>query len=255
MGAGHTHALYIHEHTPLHRLSPEAKIVAALGIVIPIAVTPRQEVWAFAVYALAILAILRVGKVPLRFVGIRLLALTPFFLFAFFIPFVATGETIQIVGLEVSIDGLWGMWNILAKALLGATVSIALTATTEVPDLIRGFGVLKMPSVLTSIAIFMIRYLQLITDELGRTRVAMTSRGYDPRWLAQAKPIASAAGALFVRSYERGERIHASMLSRGFSGVMPDMDRRDTTTAEWTWTASIVAAFVFVAALAVVTSA
>jgi len=254
VGTGHTHALYIHEHTPLHRLSPEAKIIAALGIVIPIALTPRQEVWAFAMYAVGILGLLRLGKVPLRFVGIRLLALTPFLLFAFFIPFVATGETTQIVGLEVSTDGLWGMWNILAKAVLGATVSIALTASTEVPDLIRGFGVLRVSPVLTSIAIFMIRYLQLITDELGRSRVAMTSRGYDPRWLAQAKPIASSAGALFVRSYERGERIHASMLSRGFSGAMPDLDKRKTTSTEWVWTAMVVIAFVAVAVAALVHS-
>ena len=204
---------------------------------------------------MAILAILYVGKVPLRFVAIRLLALTPFFLFAFFIPFIAVGETTRIFGLEVSIEGLWGMWNILAKALLGATVSIALTATTEVPDLIRGFGALKVPAVLTSIAIFMIRYLQLIADELGRTRVAMTSRGYDPRWLSQAKPMASAAGALFVRSYERGERVHASMLSRGFSGAMPDIDARHTAGAEWISTAIVVAPFVTVAVVALVVSA
>jgi cobalt/nickel transport system permease protein len=189
VGSGHPHALYIHEHTPLHRLSPEAKIVGALGIVIPVAITPRYEVWAFAIYAVAILGVLRAGKVPLRFVGARLLALTPFILFAFFIPFVASGEVIEVLGLDVSIDGLWGTWNILAKAVLGATVSIALTATTEVPDLIRGFGILRVPPVLGSIAIFMIRYLQLISDEVGRTRVAMTSRGYDPRWLAQAHRI------------------------------------------------------------------
>jgi cobalt/nickel transport system permease protein len=144
------------------------------------------------------------------------------------------------------------MWNILAKAVLGATVSIALTATTEVPDLIRGFGILRVPPVLTSIAIFMIRYLQLITDELARTRVAMTSRGYDPRWLAQARPIASSAGALFVRSYERGERIHASMLSRGFTGVMPELAERRTTSTEWLAVALLVALFIAVAVGALV---
>lgn len=252
MGAGHTHALYIHEHTPLHRLSPEAKIVAAFGMIVPIAITPRQAVWAFALYGLAIVALLRLGKVPIRFVAVRLLALTPFIFFAFFIPFVASGETVEILGLNVSVEGLWGAWNILAKAVLGATVSIALTATTEVPDLIRGFGVLRVPPIFTSIAIFMIRYLQLIADELGRTRVAMTSRGYDPRWLAQARPIASSAGALFVRSYERGERVHASMLSRGFSGIMPEIEERRTTSAEWRTIGLLVVGFGGIAICALV---
>jgi cobalt/nickel transport system permease protein len=30
--------------------------------------------------------------------------------------------------------------------------------------------------------------------------------------------LASTAGALFIRSYERGERVHLAMLSRGYDG-------------------------------------
>jgi cobalt/nickel transport system permease protein len=30
-----------------------------------------------------------------------------------------------------------------------------------------------------------------------------------------------AAGSLFIRSYERGERVHLAMLSRGYAGRMP----------------------------------
>jgi len=233
MGTGHSHALYVHEHSPIHGLTPEAKIVAALGMVVPVAITPREQVWAFALYASLIVTVLLVARVPIRFLGIRLLALTPFLAFALFIPLIATGETIEIWGLALSVEGLWGTWNILAKATLGASVSIALTATTEVPDIIRGLGILRVPALFTSIASFMIRYLELVTDELGRTRVAMTARGYDPKWLSQVKPIASSAGALFVRSYERGERVHAAMLSRGFTGVMPRLEHRVTTTNEW----------------------
>ncbi|MGI8576078.1 MAG: energy-coupling factor transporter transmembrane component T family protein, partial [Egibacteraceae bacterium] len=69
--------------------------------------------------------------------------------------------------------------------------------------------------------------------ELRRTRIAMTARGYDPRWLWQAKPVAASAGALFVRSYERGERVHAAMLSRGYTGTMPVLDERVATRSEW----------------------
>jgi len=131
------------------------------------------------------------------------------------------------------VQGLWAAWNIIAKAILGASVTIVLTATTEVPELIRGLGVLRVPTLFTSIAVFMIRYLELISDELRRMRVAMSARGYDPRWLAQARPIATSAGALFIRSYERGERIHDAMLARGFTGEMPVFSRRRPRTGEW----------------------
>ncbi len=92
---------------------------------------------------------------------------------------------------------------------------------------------LRVPAVFTSIAGFMIRYLGLIVDEIGRMRVAMTSRGYDPRWLWQAKPIAQSAGAMFIRSYERGERVYDAMVARGYTGEMPDLRRREPTVNDW----------------------
>jgi cobalt/nickel transport system permease protein len=247
MGAGHSHALYVHEHSIVHRMAPEAKLVAAIGMVVSIAVTPREAIWAFALYAFSIISIAVLSRVRLRFIAVRLLAIAPFVLFALFIPFIATGETVEIAFFEVSVDGLWGAWNILIKAVLGASVSIVLTATTEVAAIIRGLGVLHVPVLFTSIATFMIRYLELIADELGRMRVAMTSRGYDPRWINQVRPIASSAGALFIRTYERGERVHASMVARGFNGEMPVFER--PVVAPWQWLA------VLIVVLAVATTA
>jgi cobalt/nickel transport system permease protein len=94
LGAGHSHALYVHEHSPLHRLAPEAKVVAAFGLVVAIAVTPRQAVWAFGVYAVMVAALVALARLSFGFVAIRLLAVAPFVLFALFIPFIATGETV-----------------------------------------------------------------------------------------------------------------------------------------------------------------
>ncbi len=111
-----------------------------------------------------------------------------------------------------------------------------------------------MPAVVTSIAAFMIRYLEVVAAELGRMRTAMTARGYDPRWLAQTRPLAASAGALFVRSYERGERVHAAMLARGFSGTMPDLDPTRSTRREWVTTCAIAAISLVLAVITLVTS-
>lgn len=250
MGAGHSHTLYVHEHSRLHRLAPEAKIAAAFGTVVSIAITPRHALWAFGIYAVAVVALIVVSRISFRFVARRLLAIAPFVVAALLIPFVASGETTEIWGVDLSIDGLWGTWNILAKAVLGASVSIVLTATTEIPEIIRGMGVLRVPALFTAIAMFMVRYLELVGDELRRMRVAMTSRGYDPRWLSQARPIASAAGALFIRSFERGERVHQAMLSRGFRGEMPPLGHRRAGSTDWSMAGLLVA----VAAATAITS-
>ena len=252
MGAGHSHALYVHEHSVVHRMAPEAKLVATIGMVVSIAVTPREAVWAFGIHAFLIASIAVLSRVRLRFVAVRLLAVAPFVLFALFIPFIATGETVEIGFFEVSVDGLWGAWNILIKAVLGASVTILLTATTEVAAIISGLGVLRVPVLFTSIATFMIRYLELIAEELGRMRTAMTARGYDPRWLTQVRPIASSAGALFIRTYERGERVHASMVARGFTGEMPVFERPATSAAQWIGVLFVVVTSVAIATTAIV---
>jgi cobalt/nickel transport system permease protein len=226
MGAGHAHALYVHEHSPIHRMAPEAKIFATVTFVAIVALTPRTDVWAFVAYAALLVVVAGVSRVPFRFVAVRLLAILPFILFAFLIPLVASGERIDVLGVPVSEAGLWAAWNIIAKATIGASATILLAATTDVPDLLRGMNVLRVPRVLTSIAGFMIRYLELVAAELGRMRVAMKARGYEPKWLWQARPIATAGGALFVRSYERGERIYNAMLARGYEGTMPQLEQR-----------------------------
>jgi cobalt/nickel transport system permease protein len=83
---------------------------------------------------------------------------------------------------------------------------------------------------------FMIRYGDVITGEMARMRVARQSRGYDGRWIWQARAVAASAGALFIRSYERGERVYLAMVSRGYDGVMPPTGERVGTAAEW-WAA------------------
>lgn len=253
MGAGHTHVLYVHEHSVVHRLPPEVKIAAAFVFVLAVALTPRYAVWAFAVDAAALLAVIRLARLPVRFVLTRLLVVLPFVAFAFTIPLIGSGERVDVLGVPMSQAGLWATWNIVAKATLGATVSIILAGTTEIPQLLRGLERLRLPQPLTDIASFMVRYLELIADDLRRMRTAMTARGHDPRWLWQVRPLASGVGALFIRSYERGERVHAAMRSRGYTGVMPRGDEPAAAAGQWAVAANLplVAVVMALTALAV----
>jgi cobalt/nickel transport system permease protein len=229
-GVGH---LVIHGHSPVHRLAPETKVVSTFAFVICVALTPREQMWAFGVHAAVALSIVVLAGLPARVVLARLAVIIPFLTFAALVPFVAGGEEIEVLGIGLSRDGLWGAWNVAAKASIGATASIILSATTSVPEILRALTRLRVPKVLVSIMAFMMRYLDLLVDQLGRMRTSMTARCHDPRWLWQAKPIASSAGALFVRSYERGERVHQAMLSRGFTGTMPDLEDQATPGGDW----------------------
>ncbi|MDQ3900710.1 MAG: energy-coupling factor transporter transmembrane protein EcfT, partial [Actinomycetota bacterium] len=68
---------------------------------------------------------------------------------------------------------------------------------------------------------FMVRYLEVLTAELARMRTAALCRGGNPRWLWQVRDVTAGLGALVVRSFERGERVHLAMASRGYTATVP----------------------------------
>ena len=233
MSGGHAHALHLHGHSPLHHLAPEVKLAAMLGGLIAIVLTPREQFWAFGAYSLAIIALLGIGEIPLGFYLRRIVLEAPFVAFAVFLPVFGSDPTTSVGPFELSLEGSWAAWNILAKATLGVSLSVVLAATTEIPDILRGMERLKVPAMMIAIAGFMIRYLDVVTSELQRARVAMVARGHDARWFWQARPLATSAGAMFIRSYERGERIHQAMLARGFTGTMPMVAAERAGQARW----------------------
>lgn len=234
---GHPHAVdHAHLHvpgdTPVHRLAPEAKLVGLVVFVTAVALTPRRAVAVFAIDAVVLVMVVAAARLSPRIVLTRLIVILPFLVFAALVPFIAGGDEVEVLGVGLSRDGLWAAFNITAKAVLGATASIVLAATTPIPDVVRGLNRLRIPTVVVGIVAFMFRYLDLVVDQTRRMRHAMVARGHDPRWLWQVGPIAASAGTLFVRSYERGERVHHAMRARGFDGTMPDLGERQDT-AGW----------------------
>lgn len=206
---------------PLHALAPEAKVLGAVAFVFAVAWTPGQQYWAFAVSATLVAGIAVVGRVPFGFMLRRLRLEIPFVAFALLLPVVGRGPRVDVVGLSLSEPGLHAGWNIVAKATLGVAVVAILSATTAVPELLAGLERLRVPRRLVAITGFMVRYGDVLAGELHRMRIARMSRGHDPRWLWQARAVAASVGTLFVRSYERGERVYLAMESRGFTGTMP----------------------------------
>jgi cobalt/nickel transport system permease protein len=250
VGQGHLHRLHRPGDTVIHRLPPQTKLVALFAFVVLVVLTPREAFWAFGAYALLLTAVVALAEIPGRVVARRALVEVPFVLFAVLLPFVTPGPEVEVLGLSLSTEGLLGAWNILAKATLGVVASIVLAATTEPRSLLLGLERLRLPSMLVQIASFMLRYADVILGEMERMRVARESRGFHARHLGQARVLAQSAGALFIRAYERGERVHLAMLSRGYTGTMPVLDSVGATTREWTTALVLPAAALVVAASA-----
>jgi cobalt/nickel transport system permease protein len=235
------HVLYRESDSPVHRLPPEVKIAAMVAFTVAVVATPRVALWAFGVYALLVAAVAALARVPAGWLLLRSTIELPFVLFAVALPFLGTGERVDVFGLALSVDGLYGAGNILAKGTLGVWASLLLAATTTTRDLIVGLDRLRCPQILTQIATFMLRYLDVLVGEARRMRIARISRGDDPRFLWQVRGFAVGIGALFLRAFERGERVYLAMRSRGYTGRMPVLwsGTGAATTGQWLLAATV----------------
>jgi len=190
----------------LQQVAPRVKLLLLAAFTVAVATTPVGSWGAFAVHAAMLGAALAAGRLPLRPLACRL---------AVVLPFVAMAAL--LIPLHPSIPaGVSFFLNFAVKALLGAGAALVLAASTPFPRLLEGLEALHVPQVVVMIFGFTYRYFFVLADEALRMKRARDSRGYQGRWLADAAVIGRMAGTLFLRSYERGERVYLAMLSRGF---------------------------------------
>ena len=208
-------------------LDPRAKIVAMVAALILCVSTPAQRYTTFAAYFAVLVAAFALSGVSARVLARRLLAVLPMMLLcAAFIPFlhhdtVGGGYSLSFGGLHLSRSGLLVLWNIAIKASLGVALVTLLNETTPFPLLLRGLEQLRCPRLGILLLGFCHRFLFVLRDEALRMKRAADARGFQGRWLWHAPVVGRMIGALFLRGYERGERVYLAMASRGFNGGMP----------------------------------
>jgi cobalt/nickel transport system permease protein len=206
----------------VHRLDPRAKLLGFAGITV-VAVSTAPRYWpALAACAVALAVIAAAARVGPGVIWSRARVVLPLVLFvAAFVPFVRGGAAVAVGPLALSRDGLTTFAAVSSKALIGTVSAVLLGATTSFPDVLHGLERMRAPRLLTLIAAFMYRYLFVIGGEVRRMRVALAARGYRPRHALQAAAIGRVATALFLRTFERGERVYVAMLARGYAGATP----------------------------------
>ena len=225
--------LLIHRHSPIHKLPAQVKLTSLVAFVFLVVLTTVGQWWAFGVHLSLILTVILLAQLSLITISKRMVIETPFLVFAILMPFFSAGPYVEYFGLELSEPGLIAAAGLLCKGTLGVMASITLAATTPMRDLLSGFEKLRVPKLIIQIAGFMVRYIDVIVDEMRRMKIARQSRGFLETGIKAWPVIAKSAGALFIRAYERGERIHLAMLSRGYQGTMPTMVNTQVSSVQW----------------------
>lgn len=235
---------YHHGTGLLYRADPRVKILIAVLFAFAVTTIPEGHWSAFIGFgALALLAIV-LSKLPPLLVFRRALVALPFVAAAVPLIFTRPGETlftVPLAGWTASAEGLTAVASIILKSWLAVLLAVVLTSCTQPIDLIRGLERLRVPRVLAATIFFMYRYLHVIGGEGQRMMRARDSRsaaaasgsksGGSVVW--RARVLGNMIGSLFLRSFERSERIHAAMQARGYDGTIRFADERTLIRADW----------------------
>ncbi len=127
----------------------------------------------------------------------------------------------------------WLIASIIGKSWLSAYTVLLVSTTTPMADLFKGLRALKMPTVFLTMLTFLYRFSDLFGSQLVSMQRAVASRAPELKGWRLIKLYGNLAGNLFIRAYERGERIYAAMLSRGYDGTLPTADVLAARPADW----------------------
>jgi cobalt/nickel transport system permease protein len=237
----------------IHGLDPRVKVVVTIVFIVSNALLP-DGAWIAFVFAWLFLILLNaLSQLGIAYTLKRSLIALPFALIAVTILFSIPGEPIASFKLlmwnfTITDMGFLRFVSILIRSWLSVQLAILLVATTRFPDLIHAFEHLRVPAILTTIIAFLYRYLFVLTDEVIRLLRARESRsaatagnrsGGGVLW--RAKVAGNMAGQLFLRSYERSDRIYNAMLSRGYTGHLYTLNPHEMKSRDYFVTAFAIA--------------
>jgi cobalt/nickel transport system permease protein len=243
----------------IHGLDARVKLVLALAFILATALTPAG---AWPVYILLfawVFSVELLSELGVRSILQRTLLAAPFVLAA--LPVLVTTRSAPLLAvplgpwtLTVTGPGLEKLLSIMAKSWISVQMAIVLSATTPFPDLLLAMRAIRIPRLLVAVFGLMWRYLFVLADEalrLLRARTARSGGGY--AWLGQetgqsrgesygkvggtlawrARVTGGMAGSLFLRSFERADRIYAAMAARGYDGEVRSFPLPPISPVAW----------------------
>jgi len=223
-----------------HQWDPRFKLVS-LFLYCFLVVSLKTLFWSGIAFLTSFLALLACN-IPLARAGKRLLAMLGFLsMFLIIVPFTAPlrpGEMlVYFPGLSsfpFHIAGFTLALAIVVKACAIALIMEPLFGTAPLAVTLQSLSRLGLPSPVGQMVLLSHRYIFVFLSEMLRMYRGMRVRGFVPATnAATMKTMGNFFGMLFVRSFDRTQRVYDAMLSRGYNGQFPSFIHFETTGKDW----------------------
>lgn len=230
----HIHFLdpYQERGSPIHRLDARVKFILAIAFILTLALTPTGAWPVYILMLSLIVAVEALSEIGIGYVQKRAALAIPFVLAALPLIFTLEGPVLAQFSLgswtiKLYQPGLERFISITLKSWISVQAAIILASSTPFPDLLSAMRAVGIPRLLVAIFGLMWRYLFVLADEtlrMIRARSARSGHSDQPglktggsiAW--RARVTGAMAGSLFLRAFERSDRIYVAMLSRGYNG-------------------------------------
>ncbi|MDR2035793.1 MAG: energy-coupling factor transporter transmembrane protein EcfT [Coriobacteriales bacterium] len=207
---------------PADNLTPSAKIVAAVVAVLGIVLSAPHNLFSVAGSIALIVLLSLIAQADITKMLLRSLIVIPIAgMISLFYPLRFVGEW-SAAGIADAYAANWQpMLQLIITPWLGILVMMLLVHTTSRQHLLFGLERLHLPRILVMMLRFMYRYVDVMRDQLKAAHRALVSRAPSLSRRKRVLLYGNLAGSMLIRAYDRGQRIYAAMLSRGFTGTLP----------------------------------
>lgn len=205
-------------------VGPTARVTAAclfiLGVVLLYPGTPELLIG----WTLLLLLLGAVCAVRWRGVLRRAAPAAPFVaLIAIFLPFTRPGVMLGqwdlgFASIAWTDAGVHACHLVLARSTLAVLAVSVVAESSSASEIGRALQDLRMPALVLTVLMLAMRYLTLLQQEGAALWRARELRRGERRRRGEWHGLGDLVGTLFVRSFERAERVHAAMRLRGFDG-------------------------------------
>jgi len=242
--------------SPIHILDARIKLIFCIVCLLVTVFLPYQVddgiipwtlFFGLASIYLLFWALYLLSGASIRYYLLRLLVLLPFGIFIlilqpfFFNPYYDAYHILVSLPLGINIywESLIFGLSLFLKFIISLSFIILLSATTTMQSLVQGAARMHIPRILVTVLTLTVRYLFVFAQIFRKIQLAFASRGFQGtgrglKLKYRLNVIGNAAGTLFVRALEQGERTYQSMCCRGYnedSSVF--LVKRPITSYEW----------------------
>ena len=237
--------------SPIHRWDPRLRIISIIALIF--AIVLLYDLSLIVISTIFAIVLVYISKIPFSFILKRLRLVFVFVLpFFIIIPFTFTHTGVAIASFGEIVVSYRGPESVLfaamivLKALTAVMLIFPMIGTSRIDITIKALEGLHMPNQLVQMFAFTYRYIFVLSDEFTRTERSLASRGFKRRTdMYTIVTISKSIAMLFVKSYERADRVFYAMRSKGYSGKIATLHEFNTRRQDWINTAVVIVFAIF----------